>query len=135
MNTEDLLLKKIEQEKVTHAELYAGWSQEKLIESYRWSAADWGYVISDCIERDRYEEMLKKSSEVWDSLPPHDDGDPKEYEQFNELICRVAIRLERAGVFDAFQKTSDFGIVCADYGDDKNGRLRLERVRASMPPA
>ena len=53
-----------------------------------------------------------------------------------DMACRVIVRLERAGVFDALRRTSDFRVICIyrepAMESDEETAQRLSRVRKSL---
>ena len=126
-NTEDLLRAKAAESKTSHAALYKGVSVERLVEDLRWSGGDWGYfqMFDACESTQAYGEMIGDMIEEY-TFKGHGANEAV-YDQFLDMACRVAVRLERENAFDDLKRTPTFRILCADHDESvENGERRLQ---------
>lgn len=134
-NTEALLRKTALDYQTRNAKLYPGWSVEQLEDHLRWSAGDWGYfeIFNPCDYDESYRQLIEKAISHFHSIPSDEMDEPTVYDQFLEMCCRVAIRLESGDAFKVLKTTSDFRVLCADHDESiEDGERRLQAVRESM---
>lgn len=111
--------------------LYAGMTLEEVMEESRWDGGSWGYfpMLAGPEFKDvaaAYQELLKTcEGSEGDLLPLR--------EEFMLMACRAVVRIEKSGVFDLFQKSSDFRVICVYIQENlEEGEERLRRIRSSF---
>ncbi len=108
--------------------------QRRRSPNLRWSIGDWQYqgfnskefgqewrrfhsrVLKRCMMEEEDEDTFMTSTQA----------------RFMEAVCRVLVRLERKGAFEAFNQTRDFSTLVVDHDEseaDGRARLRAERRR------
>ncbi|HQX49549.1 MAG TPA: DUF4303 domain-containing protein [Planctomycetaceae bacterium] len=134
-NTATLLRETALDYQTRNAALYPGWSVEQLEQELRWSAGDWGYfeVFNPCDYDKDYNELIGKAISHFHSIPCDEMHEPTVYDQFLEMSCRVALRLQSENAFKSFNTTAGFRVLCVDHDESiEDGERRLQSVRESM---
>lgn len=134
LNTDVMLHAKAQASKLEHTELYKGVMIETLIEDFRWSGGDWGYfqIFDACGHDETYDRMIEDMIKHFTLTRRGIDS--RIYEDFLDMACRVAARLERGNAFDGLQRTPNFRVLCADHDESvEDGERRLQRNRGVSP--
>ena len=123
MPTEALLREEATQIHECNYSQNVGKTVEDIMEEGRWATTK--YCLSDHISWDAYEEQISAVTEEDELAEGFED-------QYFELLCRVALRIEASGALDAFQRTPDFRVFCksSDH-DDETCEQIFARVRES----
>jgi hypothetical protein len=106
-------------------------SVEENEDRLRWSLGDWKYHAFNSDQWHTEWEPFQEA--VTDASMDEDDDDSSSSElqtQFMRAACRVLLRLESAGVFEALQRTDDFKTWVADHDEShEDSWERLASVR------
>src|SRR5262249_38448301 len=108
LNTEELLREKANASKREYPDLYQKVSIEALIDELRWSGGDWGYfqLVNACGQDDAFDQLV--AAMIRHFTLERRGSDTSVYENFLEMACRVAVRLERGNAFDGLLRTPGF---------------------------
>lgn len=145
LNTEPLLLKRAEECKLRNADLYKDQTIEQMLEKYRWSPGDWGYIgeFEPTIEEflsgknpgfvKEYVQLMMKSREYTDSLDFNDPHLKEIHEQLQETMCRIVIRLEDEKAFEHLNLSKNFRAICGNDDETaEHSQKRLDKIRRKV---
>src|SRR5262249_17794522 len=94
---------------------------------------DWGYfqLFNACGQDDAFDQLV--AAMIRHFTLERRGSDTSVYENFLEMACRVAVRLERGNAFDGLLRTPGFRVVCADHDESvEDGERRLQRIRGVL---
>jgi Domain of unknown function (DUF4303) len=98
----------------------------------RWSLGDWEHQAFNSPEFDRGWRRFQ-SRVLERCMMEEEDKDTfmtPTQARFMEAVCRVLVRLERKGAFEALNRTRDFTTLAIDHDESEaDGRARLKAVR------
>ena len=106
---------------------------EQQMEKRRWDFGSWDYF--QLLTTPDVAEIAAAFQQLAEKI----DGSNAEMLMKGDLLdmaCRVIVRLERAGAFDALRRTPDFRVICIyrepTMESDEETAQRLSRVRNSL---
>lgn len=119
-------------------------------EEWRWGCGDWKYMDVGTKDECPWStpwlsfEQLMIEAQDWEQPADDEDSDGEEEGQsdldadvrgrrFMEAVCRALVRLEIAGTFKQFSRTSDFAILAADHDErDEQSIFRFLKIRTAL---